>query len=170
LARRGRATSAVAISPAGLWHARERIWARSILRALRWLARNTLPPAALARIPACRALFLGPGMARPWRVEADAAVEMPRLYGNAPGFDETLRHSFDHQPLGLDGIRVPVLLLWGTRDVLLLPRQGRRFERLIPDCELRYLDGLGHMPMSDDPQLVADQIRRWCGQRAAAPV
>jgi hypothetical protein len=38
-----------------------------------------------------------------------------------------------------------VLVLWGTLDVILLPRQGRRFERLIPNAELRYLKGLGHV-------------------------
>jgi pimeloyl-ACP methyl ester carboxylesterase len=169
LARRGRATTAVAISPAGLWHAREKSWARSILRALRWLARNVPQPEAVARIPAGRALYIGPGVARPWLVEPAAAVEMPRLYANAPGFDETLRHMFDHQPYGLEQIHAPVLVLWGTRDILLLPRQGRRFESLIPDCELRYLGGLGHMPMSDDPDLVAGEIRRWCARLAEAP-
>ena len=68
-----------------------------------------------------------------------------------------------------------MLILWGTRDVILLPRQGRRFERLIPDCELRYLKGLGHVPMSDDPELLADAIADFAlatpsrAPRAAAP-
>jgi len=56
--------------------------------------------------------------------------------------------------------------MWGTRDVILLPRQGRRFERLIGDCELRYLSGLGHVPMSDDPATLADAIRQFA-RRAA---
>jgi pimeloyl-ACP methyl ester carboxylesterase len=64
----------------------------------------------------------------------------------------------DRQVAGLPEIRCPVLVLWGTRDVILVPRQGRRFERLIPGCELRYLKGLGHVPMSDDPQLLANAI------------
>jgi pimeloyl-ACP methyl ester carboxylesterase len=53
--------------------------------------------------------------------------------------------------------------------VVILPRQGRRFERLIPGAELRYLKGLGHVPMSDAPQLLAGLISRQCGRRAAAP-
>jgi pimeloyl-ACP methyl ester carboxylesterase len=52
----------------------------------------------------------------------------------------------------------PVLLLWGSKDLILLPRQGRRFERLIPGAELRYLEGLGHTPMSDDPEVLAGAI------------
>jgi pimeloyl-ACP methyl ester carboxylesterase len=170
LARRGRAQTAVAISPAGMWHAREKVWAKSILRTLRWLARNSLGAEVLCRSPATRGFVTGPAVARPWRMEPDAAINTLRLYANAPGFDETLRQSFARQPGGLDQIGCPVLLLWGGRDVLLLPRQGRRFERLIPDCELRYLEGLGHTPMSDDPELLAEEIRRWCGRRAAAPV
>jgi pimeloyl-ACP methyl ester carboxylesterase len=61
-----------------------------------------------------------------------------------------------------------VLVLWGTKDVILLPRQGRRFERLIPNCELRYLKGLGHVPMSDDPELLASAIRDFAVERAPA--
>ena len=48
---------------------------------------------------------------------------------------------------------------WGqAEDVVLIPRQGRRFERLIPGAELRYLKGLGHVPMSDDPEGLAQAI------------
>jgi hypothetical protein len=49
------------------------------------------------------------------------------------------------------------------------PAPGRRFERLIPGAELRYLKGLGHVPMSDAPQLLAGLISRQCGRRVAAP-
>jgi pimeloyl-ACP methyl ester carboxylesterase len=58
-----------------------------------------------------------------------------------------------------------------------LPGQGRRFERLIPGAELRYLKGLGHVPMSDDPRLLAgaDQpavraARSGAGVSAAATI
>ena len=53
---------------------------------------------------------------------------------------------------------MPVLLLWGKLDVILLPRQGRRFERLIPGAELRYLSGAGHVPMTDVPELLTEAI------------
>ena len=68
-----------------------------------------------------------------------------------------------------------MLTLWGTRDLVLLPRQGHRFERLIPNCELRYVKGLGHVPMSDDPELLAGAIANFAlatpstAPRAAAP-
>ena len=65
---------------------------------------------------------------------------------------------YEAQWVELNEIDVPVRILWGTQDLLLLPRQGRRFERLIPGAELRYLRGLGHTPMSDDPELLAELV------------
>jgi pimeloyl-ACP methyl ester carboxylesterase len=64
---------------------------------------------------------------------------------------------------------VPVLLLWGRKDLILLPRQGRRFERLIPRAELRYLKGLGHTPMSDDPETLAEAISEFAVRRSPVP-
>jgi pimeloyl-ACP methyl ester carboxylesterase len=169
LARRGRALTVVALSPAGLQHKREKGWGTGVLRTMRWLARTVPAPPALLHTAVGRTLYAGPTMARPWRLDPDELAEVLRLFADSPGFEATLPHTFGRQPRGLDRIECPVLILWGGRDILLIPRQGRRFERLIPDCELRYLEGLGHTPMSDDPELLAGEIRRWCGQRAAAP-
>jgi pimeloyl-ACP methyl ester carboxylesterase len=170
LARRGRATSVVAISPAGLQHARERGWGRNILLAMRWLARNAPAPEPLLRTRVGRTLYAGPAIARPRLLDPADLAEVKRLFGDAPGFLATLPHTFEGQPRGLNEIEVPVLLLWGTRDLILLPRQGRRFERLIPDCELRYLKGMGHTPMSDDPELLAELLARTRrAPRAEAP-
>ena len=59
-------------------------------------------------------------------------IEEMELFGSCPGLHATLPHTFHAQPRGLTTLDVPVLLLWGKLDVILLPRQGRRFERLIP--------------------------------------
>jgi pimeloyl-ACP methyl ester carboxylesterase len=181
LARRGRALTVVAMSPAGLHHRREGGWGTTVLRAMRWLGRNAPPPEGVLRNPVGRTIFAGPTIARPWRMDADDLIEMSRLFAEAPGFDATLEHAVRAQPRGLQEIGCPVLVLWGTRDVILLPRQGRRFERLIPGCELRYVKGLGHTPMSDDPELLAEAIEEFAagaregaatrrrGPRAGAP-
>jgi pimeloyl-ACP methyl ester carboxylesterase len=170
LARRGRATSVVAISPAGLQHKREKGWGRNILLGMRWAARNLPAPEPLLRSPLGPILFAGPVVARPWRLDPDDFAEVLRLFAEAPGFHATLPYTSYGQPKGLDEIDVPVQILWGTSDLLLLPRQGRRFERLIPNAELRYLKGLGHTPMSDDPELLAELIATTSrAQRAEAP-
>ena len=87
------------------------------------------------------------------------------LFASCPGFDATLPHTFHAQPQGLTTLDVPVLILWGSLDVILLPRQGRRFERLIPGAELRYVRGVGHTPMSDAPEELAEAITEFALDR-----
>jgi pimeloyl-ACP methyl ester carboxylesterase len=170
LARRGRAGSVVAISPAGLLHRREKAWGRHMLLAMRWSVRNLPGREPLLRTAFGRVLFAAPVTARPWRVDPGDFPEVIRLFAEAPGFEATLPHTFEGQPKGLTELDVPVTILWGTQDLLLLPRQARRFERLIPNAELRYLEGLGHTPMSDDPELLAELIATTSrAPRAEAP-
>jgi pimeloyl-ACP methyl ester carboxylesterase len=165
LARRGRARTVTAISPAGLQHAREKQWGAGILRGMRWLAANAPAPEALLRNPVTRSLLAGPASAQPWRKDPDLLMEESRLYGSCPGLPATLPHTFHSQPRGLTTLDTPVLLLWGKLDLILLPRQGRRFERLIPGAELRYVSGAGHVPMSDVPDVLADAITEFALDR-----
>jgi pimeloyl-ACP methyl ester carboxylesterase len=161
LARRGRAETVTAISPVGLQHGRERDWGVGILRWMRWMARNAPPPGFLVGNPLGRVLAAGPSYARAWKKDPDEMAEETELFASCPGFEPTLPHTFHGQPRGLTTLDVPVLVLWGTLDLILLPRQGRRFERLIPGAELRYLRGLGHLPMSDAPEVLAEAIAEW---------
>jgi pimeloyl-ACP methyl ester carboxylesterase len=171
LARRGRARTVTAISPAGLQHAREKDWGAGILRGMRWLAETLPAPDGLLRNPVARSLLAGPTMARPWRKDPDELIEESQLYASCPGLPATLPHTFHAQPRGLTTLDVPVLVLWGTLDVILLPRQGRRFERLIPGAELRYIRGIGHVPMADAPELLSEAIAEFAldRPRAGAP-
>jgi pimeloyl-ACP methyl ester carboxylesterase len=168
LARRGRARTVTAISPAGLQHAREKDWGAGILRGMRWLAENAPAPEALLRNPVTRSLLAGPSMARPWRKDPDELIEESELYASCPGLHATLPHTFHAQPRGLPTLDVPVLILWGSLDVILLPRQARRFERLIPGAELRYVRGAGHVPMGDVPELLSDAIAEFALDRPRA--
>jgi pimeloyl-ACP methyl ester carboxylesterase len=158
LARRGRAETVTALSPAGLQLGRERDWGVAILRGMRWLAQNAPPPRFLLQNPVGRALCAGPSYARAWQKDPELLAEEAELFASNPGFEATLPHTFHAQPRGLTTLDVPVLILWGTLDVILIPRQGRRFERLIPGAELRYITGIGHTPMSDAPEELAEAI------------
>jgi pimeloyl-ACP methyl ester carboxylesterase len=168
LARRGRARTVTAISPAGLGHAREKGWGAGILRAMRWATRNSQIPEAALRNPITRSLLAGPSVARPWRYDPDLLMEAMELFANNPGFEATLPHTFHAQPRGLTMLDVPVLILWGSLDLILLPRQGRRFERLIPGAELRYIRGAGHTPMTDVPDVLSDAIAEFALDRPRA--
>jgi pimeloyl-ACP methyl ester carboxylesterase len=161
LARRGRAETVTAISPAGLQHARERDWGVAILRGMRWIAQNAPPPEFLLQSPIGRVLAAGPSYARAWKKDPELLAEEAEMWATCPGFDATLPHTMYAQPRGLTTLDVPVLILWGTLDVILIPRQGPRFERLIPGAELRYIRGIGHTPMSDAPEELANAIEEF---------
>jgi pimeloyl-ACP methyl ester carboxylesterase len=159
LARRGRARTVVAISPAGLGTARENAFARFSLKLSRALARLIGPVAHLLLRPAAmRRALLTQFMARPERQPADEGAYAVRALAGSPAFPAACDWLFENRAGGLDEIRCPVLIAWGTKDRLLLPREGRRFVERVPGARLRRLEGLGHVPMPDDPAVVADAI------------
>jgi pimeloyl-ACP methyl ester carboxylesterase len=51
-----------------------------------------------------------------------------------------------------------VTVAWGTRDLLLLPWRARRVEELPPRTRFVSLPGCGHVPMHDDPDLIASVL------------
>lgn len=155
LGRMGRAASVCAISPIGFWTDRE-------YRFCRWsLNRNThgaahLPPRllrALVRHPVPRTLLFGQFFGRPWRMtpeEAETLAGVP-----IPGYEAIVDAYGDYRVDFADELRCPVTVAWGTRDRLLIPRQGRRVPRALPRARLVWLPGLGHVPTWDDPEQVA---------------
>jgi pimeloyl-ACP methyl ester carboxylesterase len=163
LARRGRARSAVLLSPVGLSLPRESAYAKAMLRLHVAVARANPNPEPLLRALPLRVAMGAVMFGRPWRGDPEELAEQSRLLAGARGFETALPETLDRQPRELDRIDVPVLVAWGTRDRLLFPRQGPRWARIVPAAELRYLPGLGHLPMADDPALVADTIAGFAG-------
>lgn len=51
----------------------------------------------------------------------------------------------------LGELQLPVLILWGSRDTWILPKYGERYRDRIAGAKLVVLDGLGHVPMEEDP-------------------
>ena len=51
----------------------------------------------------------------------------------------------------LNQIQQPTLLIWGANDSITPPFVGREFQRLIPHCELHFIDKCGHAPMMEVP-------------------
>lgn len=58
-------------------------------------------------------------------------------------------------------IEQPTLLVYGTADPTGSVDIWRRFVDLLPHGELRLVEGAGHMPWFDEPQLVADEVGRF---------
>lgn len=155
LARTGRAASVCAISPIGFWTDREYRFCRASLNRNVHGAAH-LPPAALLRLvrnPVTRTLVYGQFFGRPWRMTADEAETLAAV--PIPGYAAIVDAYRDYRAGDGDAPRCPVTIAWGTRDHLLIPRQGRRVPRVLPQARLVWLQGLGHVPTWDDPEQVA---------------
>ncbi|MGW7614471.1 alpha/beta fold hydrolase [Streptomyces antimycoticus] len=159
LVRLGLVRSVTALSPAQFWNEAERRYAFGVLSVMRAGARALPPPlvAWLARGAAGRAALTGAIYARPARRSPAAVVAETRAMREAVGFDATLAAGnselFTH-----DIPDIPVTIAWGSRDRVLPRRQGVRAKRVIPGARLVRLPGCGHVPMNDDPALVARVI------------
>lgn len=148
--------SVTALSPAGFWSEAERRYAFGVLLAMRHIAQRLPLPLVeqLSRTAAGRTALTSTIYARPARRSPEAVVAETRALAEAAGFAPTLRAGttvrFTDDLAGL-----PVTVAWGTRDRLLLRRQGVRAKQLMPRARLVRLPGCGHCPMNDDPALVA---------------
>ncbi|MHB1808482.1 MAG: alpha/beta fold hydrolase [Solirubrobacteraceae bacterium] len=152
IASLGEAASVTAIAPAGLWP-------RALVpkpEVARTVARALAPAiSALMRLAPFRQIAMAGIVAHPERVTAAQAATLIRAYANATGFTAANRAMRAGRFVQLAEIDVPVTLVWPERDRLIAPLravpEGVRQERLA-DC--------GHLPMFDDPKLVADVLRR----------
>ncbi|MCX4432219.1 MULTISPECIES: alpha/beta fold hydrolase [Streptomyces] len=151
--------SVTAISPAGFWSPVERRYAFGVLLAMRQGARRLPLPVIerLSRSAAGRAALTSTIYARPGRRSPEAVVAETLALARAEGFADTLRAGTTVQFTD-DIPGLPVTVAWGTRDRLLVRRQGIRAKHIIPRARLVRLPGCGHVPMNDDPALVARVI------------
>ena len=169
LANRGRARSVVALSPAGGWErdtAQERRL-KALFRRNRVISERMLPymHGLLSRPRLRRAALSGP-MARADRISPSEALALVEGAVKCPiYFDLMDAIERDGPPSGFPHIACPVLLAWGTRDRI-LPAKGyaQRMRNLVPSAYWMDLPGLGHMPMGDDPPLIAQLIADFASQ------
>jgi len=157
LARRGRAEQVIVLGPSGAETPPERIGVIALNEALRAASAAAVPGARLvASNPAPRTALLGFLHGRPWQLPAEAAAAEIRDFAQAPAFHAALRAVtgvWRRRPLG--DVDVPVRVCLGSRDLVIGAVSAPRMVAAIRDAELVPLPGCGHVPMSDDPQLVA---------------
>jgi pimeloyl-ACP methyl ester carboxylesterase len=165
---RGRAASVTALSPAGFWtRGRELVWVRGVFGAMCGAGVVLRPAGAgLAGSVAGRAVMYAAAVARPSRVSAgQAAGDMAAFVRARPAVRAILAEAFPFA--GRVPAGVPVTIGWGTRDVLLPPRQALVAAARLPGARVVWLPGCGHVPMTDDPDLVAEVLL--AGSRVPAP-
>jgi pimeloyl-ACP methyl ester carboxylesterase len=179
LARRGRARSVVAISPGGGWESgsREERRLEKRFRQAHKLS-SWLGPRAdrMVRRRLGRWLLLRTAVARPSRIDPEEAAYGMRAFVECPiFFDFLMVAARDGPPRDFKEVQCPVLLAWAGKDrIFPAKRYSQRLRELLPDAEFQVLPRVGHVPMSDDPHLVArtilDFIARQGEREASASV
>jgi pimeloyl-ACP methyl ester carboxylesterase len=162
LARRGRARTVCALSPAGTWDAtsREHRRTRAVLARAGTDTRRThrLLPLAL-RAGALRRFALRSTAADGARVARAEALGMVEDLLGCDVAQDLLDTTEALAPMR-DPLPCPITIAWSERDALLLPEvNGALARTLVPGADHIILPGVGHVPMLDDPRLVADAIR-----------
>jgi len=155
----GRAATVTALSPAGFFRGRgEVVYARSVFRVMLAAGRLLQPLAGrLAASPAGRAVLFSAIVSRPGQLTAEQAVGDVEAFLRATDALDAVLASTDNFS-GHIAADVPVTIGWGARDRLLPRRQALLAKRLLPEARFVLLPGCGHVPMTDDPQRVADVL------------
>jgi pimeloyl-ACP methyl ester carboxylesterase len=165
LARRGVVGATVALDPGGFWEGWERGFFYATVAASIRLVRLLQP--VLPRLTgsaAGRTLLFAQLSARPWRIPADLARAELRSFAASPSFDElTRRLAFGPPQQGVASTPGPVVIGWGTRDRLTLPRQAERALKRFPSARLHWFEGCGHYTHWDAPEEAVRLIRASTG-------
>jgi pimeloyl-ACP methyl ester carboxylesterase len=160
LARRGRARSVCALSPAGCWTSGTRGQTDGAAKIRRLIALTRVGQALpLLRVARVRRPALRDVAVHGDRLTRLEAVEGGRdLLGCAVA--EDLLTTVD-ELAPLDPLPCPITLAWAREDAITpLATNGAVARERLPGAEFVVLPGCGHVPMIDEPELVAATILR----------
>lgn len=153
------ARSVVALSPAGFWTAAERRYAIALLTSMR--VSTHVPDVMLRRIatkPRLRREAVRTIYSRPDRIDAERFLGDARAMRDSAGFRPSAAAGKSYHCHAAP--MVPTTVAWGDRDHVLLPRQAGIAKRRLPKAVHIALPGCGHVPMGDNPELIAEVILR----------
>lgn len=163
LARRGRALSVVALSPAGGWRTAADL--RRVTRLIRVgtrIGRRTRPHSReILRRPRGRRLALWTTMERGDRIPPSVLETLLDDVDGCAILDEFLEAIRRDGPFAGDmsHLRCHVRIAWGARDrTIPFHRYGACLLEHVPQAELVRMPGVGHVPMYDAPALITRTI------------
>lgn len=159
LARRGRASSVCALSPAGLWSSGERPGAsRATLIRTKKLAdatRHLTPP--LLTLAPLRRITMRDIAVHGERMTVGQALHTFEDLVGCDAADDLLNTSESMEPL-ID-LPCPITVAWSAEDRIFPPGKFVATARQrLPQARFVTLPGVGHVPMIDDPTLCAQVI------------
>lgn len=152
IAKGGDAASLCLISPAGLW--RRPLGPRTV-DSRKWAKRLRPLLGAALRNRRVREAMLRTTVGRPENVPIDDARAMTLAWIDSPGYDAANAEMRRYVCEDLDRVDVPTTIAWGELDRLVGPP---RPERRPPGSRFIELEGCGHTPNWDAPELIAELL------------
>ncbi len=171
LAARGRASSVVALAPAGGWAAGDTFFSATLvpffttLRGQLTIAEPQLD--AILASPEGRRFAASQTVVNFEHIPVELLAHQARGMIGCEGATELMESALaDGFPLDAAAIECPVRIVWGTDDQILpWPAAAVRYrEEWLPDADWVVLDGVGHMPQLDVPLETEELILGFTGR------
>lgn len=168
LARRGRAQSALGLSPAGRWKTAADLQRMlAIFRVGAVIRRSSAIP-KIAANPRWRRILLRAMAEHADRLTTAQTVEVFEDMAGCVVLGDLLAGARAIGPVKPLSAGCPVRIVWSASDrTLPFARYGRPLLSVLDGAELEFLAGVGHVPMIDDPAGVASTIRRFVDEVSA---
>lgn len=154
LARRGDVGATVALAPGGFWKGWERYFFYGTLApSIRLVRALESVHSQVAASPMGRTMLFAQFSAHPSDLPASVARDELQSFADSPSFDELLyRLAFGPEQPGTDSTPGPVVIGWGRKDKVTLPRQAERAMDRFPNAGLHWFEDAGHYPHWDAPR------------------
>jgi pimeloyl-ACP methyl ester carboxylesterase len=69
----------------------------------------------------------------------------------------------------LPNFNLPTCLIWGRQDTVTPPEVADKFNELLPNSELHWIDQCGHAPMMEHPEQFNKLLSAWLEKTFGAP-
>ncbi len=155
----GLVSSATTLAPAGFWRGQaDFLYIRAVFTALTTAGTVAGPVAPmLMRSSLARRAAFGLLMTHGENLSPERALgDLRGLVAARPALRTIIDGGYPFER-AIDP-SIPVTVAWGEHDYVLLPYQARRARKQLADAVHLTLPGCGHVPMSDDVELVADVL------------
>jgi pimeloyl-ACP methyl ester carboxylesterase len=94
--------------------------------------------------------------AKPWKLQPELLSRELKSFAATGGFDALVKDlSTGPMQQGKAEGTEPIVIGWGRKDRLCLPRQARRALAAFPGAKLHWFNDSGHFPMWDQPEETA---------------
>ena len=90
----------------------------------------------------------------------DRYYDLTLRVGNRKALGYRLEQGYASNEATIKSLKLPTLILWGAKDRLIPPENGRKFARDIAGSQLVMFDALGHVPHEEDaPATLAEVVK-----------